>query len=134
MRAKMRETGALLGGEFTGHLFFKDRWFGFDDAVYAAARVAELLALDPRPASEVFAELPRSPSTPEFHLPLAEGQSRELMRALIARVLTEALPYIRRFSGKTMVIKYGGNAMVDDILKDLKRFRPRHRADEAGRA
>jgi len=84
MRAKMLESGALLGGEFSGHLFIKERWFGFDDAVYAAARVLELLALEPRPASELFAELPSSPSTPEYHLVLEEGQSRELMRALDA--------------------------------------------------
>jgi len=82
MRAKMIETGALLGGEFSGHLFVKERWFGFDDAVYAAARVLEIMALEPRSASELFGELPSSPSTPEYHLPLAEGQSRELMRAL----------------------------------------------------
>jgi phosphomannomutase/phosphoglucomutase len=84
MRAKMLETGALLGGEFSGHVFIKDRWYGFDDAIYAAVRVLELLALDSRPASEVFAELPSSPSTPEYHLMLAEGQSRNLMRALDA--------------------------------------------------
>ena len=84
MRAKMLETGALLGGEFSGHIFIKDRWFGFDDAVYAAARLLELLALDARPAAEVFAELPSSPATPEYHLMLAEGQSRNLMRALDA--------------------------------------------------
>ncbi len=84
MRAKMLETGALLGGEFSGHMFIKDRWYGFDDAIYAAARLLELLALDARPAAEVFAELPSSPATPEYHLMLAEGQSRNLMRALDA--------------------------------------------------
>ena len=84
MRAKMLETGALLGGEFSGHLFIKERWYGFDDAVYGAARILEILALDPRGASEVFAELPSSPATPEYHLMLREGQSRELMRALDA--------------------------------------------------
>ena len=84
MRAKMVETGALLGGEFTGHLFIKERWFGFDDAVYAAVRVLELLALEPGGANELFAALPSSPSTPEYHLMLEEGQSRELMRALDA--------------------------------------------------
>jgi len=82
MRAKMLETGALLGGEFSGHLFIKERWFGFDDAVYAAARVLELLAFESRDASEVFADLPTSPSTPEYRLMLEEGQSAELMRAL----------------------------------------------------
>ena len=84
MRAKMQDTGALLGGEFSGHLFIKDRWYGFDDAIYAAVRVLELLALDPRPSSEIFAELPHSPSSPEYHLVLAEGQNRDLMRALDA--------------------------------------------------
>ncbi|MGB5253982.1 MAG: phosphomannomutase/phosphoglucomutase, partial [Sedimenticolaceae bacterium] len=84
MRAKMLETGALLGGEFSGHLFIKERWFGFDDAVYAAARVMEIVALEARSASELFAELPSSPATPEYQLLLEEGQSRELMRALDA--------------------------------------------------
>lgn len=82
MRAKMLETGALLGGEFSGHLFIKERWFGFDDGVYAAARLLELLAFESRPSSEIFAELPSSPSTPEYHLMLEEGQSANLMRAL----------------------------------------------------
>jgi phosphomannomutase/phosphoglucomutase len=84
MRAKMLETGALLGGEFSGHLFIKERWFGFDDAIYAAARVLEIMALEPRTANELFAELPSSPSTPEYQLILEEGQSRDLMRALDA--------------------------------------------------
>lgn len=84
MRAKMLETGALLGGEFSGHLYVKERWYAFDDAIYAAARVLEILALDPRPSSELFAELPSSPSTPEYQLMLEEGQSRELMRAVDA--------------------------------------------------
>ncbi|MCB1802474.1 MAG: phosphomannomutase/phosphoglucomutase [Gammaproteobacteria bacterium] len=84
MRAKMLETGALLGGEFSGHLFIKERWFGFDDAIYAAVRVLEILALEPRPASAVFEELPTSPATPEYQLMLEEGQSREIMRALDA--------------------------------------------------
>ena len=84
MRAKMLETGALLGGEFSGHLFIKERWFGFDDAIYAAARVMEIVALEARSTSELFAELPSSPATPEYQLLLEEGQSRELMRALDA--------------------------------------------------
>lgn len=84
MRAKMLETGALLGGEFSGHLFIKERWFGFDDAIYAAVRVLEILALEPRSASAVFEELPTSPATPEYQLMLEEGQSREIMRALDA--------------------------------------------------
>lgn len=84
MRAKMLETGALLGGEFSGHLFIKERWYGFDDAVYAAARVLEILALDSRPSDALFAEIPDSPSSPEYQLMLEEGQSADLMRALDA--------------------------------------------------
>lgn len=84
MRAKMLETGALLGGEFSGHLYIKERWFGFDDAIYAAARVLEIMAIEPRTANELFADLPSSPSTPEYQLKLEEGQSKDLMRALDA--------------------------------------------------
>lgn len=89
MRAKMLETGALLGGEFTGHLFIKERWYGFDDAVYAAARIVEIVALESRPSSEVFAEIPQSPATPEYRLMLDEGQSRELMLAVDAHKVFE---------------------------------------------
>jgi phosphomannomutase/phosphoglucomutase len=84
MRSKMLETGALLGGEFSGHLFIKERWYGFDDAIYATARILEILALEARPAEALFAEIPDSPATPEYSLMLGEGQSAELMRALDA--------------------------------------------------
>ena len=84
MRAKMLETGALLGGEFSGHLFIKERWYGFDDATYAAVRIVEILALESRRASEMFGELPSSPATPEYQLMLEEGRSHEIMRALDA--------------------------------------------------
>ncbi len=82
MKAKMRETGALLGGEFSGHIFFKERWYGFDDAIYAGARLLEVLASDSRPPAELFDELPTSLSTPELRVGLAEGASFLLMRRL----------------------------------------------------
>jgi phosphomannomutase/phosphoglucomutase len=82
MKAKMRETGALLGGEFSGHIFFKERWYGFDDAVYAATRLLEVLASDSRAPFELFEELPNSVSTPELRVGLAEGASFLLMRRL----------------------------------------------------
>ncbi len=62
------EPRAQLAGELSGHLFFKDRWYGFDDAFYAAARLLELLARDERPSAEVFADLPEAVGTPELHL------------------------------------------------------------------
>lgn len=85
MREKMRETGALIGGEFAGHFYIKERWYGSDDALYVAARLLEVLADDPRPVHEQVAELPHTPATPEYQLPLAEGESGGLMQAIVAR-------------------------------------------------
>jgi phosphomannomutase/phosphoglucomutase len=75
MKAKMRETDAQLGGEMSGHFFFAERWYGFDDGIYAAARLLEILASDVegRTATQMFATLPNSVSTPELKVPMAEG-------------------------------------------------------------
>jgi phosphomannomutase/phosphoglucomutase len=82
MKAKLRETGAALAGEMTGHIFFNDRWFGFDDALYTAARLLEILAADERVSSEVFADFPDSINTPELNIDLAEGENFTLMEQL----------------------------------------------------
>ena len=82
LKAKMKETHALLAGEFSGHIIFSERWYGFDDGMYAGARLLEILALDYRTSQEVFAELPESLATPEYVVPLQEGQPRELMKKL----------------------------------------------------
>ncbi|MGF1614456.1 MAG: phosphomannomutase/phosphoglucomutase [Gammaproteobacteria bacterium] len=84
IRNKMQETGALLAGELTGHLFFGDRWYGFDDAFYAGARLLELLIASHEAPHEVFSKLPQSHSTPELRIDLAEGNQVELMSRLIA--------------------------------------------------
>ena len=84
MQAKMRETRSQLAGEMNGHIYFKDRWYGFDDGIYAGARLLELLSLDPRSSAEVFAELPDDVATPELLLPLKEGESSTLMRKIEA--------------------------------------------------
>ena len=68
LKAKMRETGALLGGEMSGHMFFADRYFGYDDAIYAGARMIEVVARDGRKLSELFADLPEAFSTPEIRV------------------------------------------------------------------
>jgi phosphomannomutase/phosphoglucomutase len=83
IKAKMKETGALLAGEMSGHIFFKERWFGFDDALYAAARLLEILANDARNSSELFASLPESMSTPELNVPMAEGEPAVFMEKLL---------------------------------------------------
>ena len=83
IKAKMKETGALLAGEMSGHIFFKERWFGFDDALYSAARLLEILAKDVRSSSDVFAELPDSLNTPELNVPMAEGEPNVFMEKLL---------------------------------------------------
>ncbi|HLD14848.1 MAG TPA: phosphomannomutase/phosphoglucomutase [Burkholderiales bacterium] len=85
IKAKLKESGAALAGEMSGHIFFKERWYGFDDALYTAARLLELLARDPRPPHEVFASLPNTVNTPELHLKLAEGEHYALVKELAAR-------------------------------------------------
>lgn len=72
VKAKLRETGALLAGEMSGHTFFKERWFGFDDGMYTAARLLEILSKTENTSSEIFAEIPNSVNTPELKLPIAE--------------------------------------------------------------
>jgi phosphomannomutase/phosphoglucomutase len=98
IKAKLRETGAPLGGEMSGHIFFKDRWYGFDDGLYAAARVLEILTRHPDP-SAVLNALPQSISTPELHLPMAEGESHALLERLRAQA---------RFPGSEQVILIDG--------------------------
>ena len=68
IKAKMKETGALLAGEMSGHMFFADRYFGYDDAIYASLRLLELLAQVGRPLSTLLADLPKSVSTPELRV------------------------------------------------------------------
>ena len=84
IKAKMKETGALLAGEMSGHIFFQERWYGFDDALYSAARLLEILANDHRTSSSVFAMLPDSVNTPELQVPMAEGEPHPYMDRLLA--------------------------------------------------
>lgn len=69
IKAKMRETEAELAGEMSGHFFFKERWFGFDDGIYSAARLLEILAAREEDVDTVFAEIPEGISTPELKIP-----------------------------------------------------------------
>jgi phosphomannomutase/phosphoglucomutase len=82
MKAKLQETGAALAGEMSGHIFFNDRWFGFDDALYTAARLIEILSEDSRTSTEVFAALPDSINTPELNVMLKEGENFEFVEKL----------------------------------------------------
>ena len=81
LKAKMRETGALLAGEMSGHIFFKERWYGFDDGLYAGARLLEILSRHPD-ASAVLHALPDSVSTPELQIHMLEGEAHRVIDQL----------------------------------------------------
>jgi phosphomannomutase/phosphoglucomutase len=98
VKAKLRETGAPLAGEMSGHVFFKDRWYGFDDGLYTGARLLEILARVEDP-SALLNSLPNSHSTPELQLKLEEGENFEL----IARLQKSA-----QFTGADDVVKIDG--------------------------
>ena len=82
VKAKMRETGALLAGECSGHIFFKERWYGFDDALYTAARLLEILSADTRKSVEIFNALPNSEVTPEINVPVADDRKFDFIKRL----------------------------------------------------
>ena len=98
VKAKMRETGAPLGGEMSGHVFFKDRWYGFDDGLYAGARLLELMSRESDP-SAVLNALPQSVSTPELQLKLKEGENF---------VLIDQLQKEAKFPGAEQIITIDG--------------------------
>ncbi len=83
VKAKLKETGAPLAGEMSGHTFFKERWYGFDDALYVGARLLEIVSRESDPSAALNA-LPDSPSTPELNWKLAEGEPHALMARLQA--------------------------------------------------
>src|SRR5689334_16620167 len=83
IKAKLKETGAPLAGEMSGHTFFKERWYGFDDALYGGARLLEILSKEKDPSAALKA-LPNAPSTPEIHWHLDEGEPHALVEKLQA--------------------------------------------------
>ncbi|MHB8622582.1 MAG: phosphomannomutase/phosphoglucomutase [Sulfuricaulis sp.] len=85
IKAKLKESGALLAGEMSGHIFFKERWYGFDDGLYTAGRLLELLSRDTRPTQDIFSSLPNTVNTPELNLTLAEGEHYSLIKELVKR-------------------------------------------------
>ncbi|MDP6028520.1 MAG: phosphomannomutase/phosphoglucomutase, partial [Arenicellales bacterium] len=85
IKGKIRETGAALGGEMSGHLFFGERWYGFDDAIYAAARLCELLSRRSESPSEVFSQIPDTVNTPELRLEMNEEEHHQLIFELVAQ-------------------------------------------------
>ncbi|MFT4562202.1 MAG: phosphomannomutase/phosphoglucomutase [Gammaproteobacteria bacterium] len=105
IKTTMEETGALLGGEMSGHIFFKERWYGFDDALYSAARLLEILVNAQDSPDEVFAALPGGIVTPELRLDMPEEQHADFMQ----KILEEA-----NFSGAEITTIDGLRVDFDD--------------------
>lgn len=98
IKLKMKETGAPIAGEMSGHIFFKERWYGFDDALYCGARLLEIVSKDVDANAQLKA-LPNSISTPELHWHLKEGEPHTLVAQLQANA---------KFEGATEVITIDG--------------------------
>jgi phosphomannomutase len=92
IKAKLKETGAPFAGEMSGHLFFGERWYGFDDAMYTAARLLEILSRSKNPSAELDA-LPTSFNTPELNVPCAEGEHHLVVAELLKRVANGQLKF-----------------------------------------
>jgi phosphomannomutase / phosphoglucomutase len=94
IKTKMKESGAPLAGEMSGHIFFKERWYGFDDALYAAARLLEILLKEKSTPTAVFAQLPSGIATPELRLAMPEQEHAPFMEALIKKASFEGAEII----------------------------------------
>ena len=82
IKSKMTQTGALLGGEFSGHICFRDKWYGYDDALYSAARLLDILDRSNKSAHELFSEFPTRYCTPEIKIETTESKKFEIIEAL----------------------------------------------------
>ena len=82
IKQKMKETGALLGGEMSGHIFFADKFFGFDDAIYSSLRLLEIMGKSDRPLSEYLSDVPKTYSTPEIRIDCPDNVKFEIVRTL----------------------------------------------------
>lgn len=149
-KAKLKETGAPLAGELSGHIFFAERWYGFDDAMYTAGRMLEILSRSADP-SAVLKGLPNSFNTPEINVPCAEGEHHEVVKKLKEVVTAADLPGVleintidgMRFeyadgfglirpsnTTPVLVLRFEGHTpealerIQHDVLAQLKRVKP----------
>jgi phosphomannomutase/phosphoglucomutase len=83
IKSKMKEEGALLAGEMSGHLFFSERYFGYDDAIYAGARLLEILSKTERSLKELLADIPRMVNTPEIRMDCPDDKKFQVVAELV---------------------------------------------------
>jgi phosphomannomutase len=89
IKSKMKETGAPLAGEMSGHIFFKHRWYGFDDALYAAVRLIEAVAKSGKSLTQLMDDMPKSTSTPELRFPVDGARKFAVVEEVLARLSAE---------------------------------------------
>ena len=110
IKMKMKEINAALAGEMSGHTFFNDRWYGFDDALYAAARLIEILSAHKDP-SLILESLPKGFSTPELNIALDEGQQHSLIKTLQDQAIFPRAQSINKIDGLRVEYEYGFGLM-----------------------
>ncbi|MFM1805871.1 MAG: hypothetical protein RL212_130, partial [Pseudomonadota bacterium] len=98
VKAKLKETGAPLAGEMSGHIFFKDRWYGFDDGLYTGARLLEILS-SARDPNATLNNLPNATCTPELQMPCAEGEAFTLLEKIKANAKFPSAESINTIDG-----------------------------------
>lgn len=154
IKAKMREVNSPLGGEMSGHIFFKERWFGFDDGTYAGARLLEILSREGDP-SAVLDALPTSHSTPELNVQCAEGEPHRLVAQLVSEAKFAAPAEVSTIDGlrvdwpdgfglirasnttPVLVLRFEGHTpdalhrIEGEMLKLLERVKPGAKIGEA---
>ena len=110
IKSKMKESEAILAGEMSGHIFFNDRWYGFDDGIYAGARLIEILSHFNNP-SEVLEALPKGVSTPELNIKLKEGEQHEIIKTLQNTAKFENANEIVKIDGLRVEYEHGFGLM-----------------------
>jgi phosphomannomutase / phosphoglucomutase len=136
IKAKMRETGAVLAGEMSGHIFFADRFFGFDDAIYAGARLLEILSHTEKPLSKFLSDLPPVFNTPEIRIDCPDEYKFEVVRQLTeefkstnevieidgARILFEKGWGLVRASNTEAILVLRFEADSQEILEEIQNY------------
>jgi phosphomannomutase len=107
IKAKMRETGALLAGELSGHLFFSDDWYGFDDALYSSVRLASFLTNQNKSLSDLLDDLPKTFSSPEIRISCSRDRAFEILETLSRELALEPSLEIKTIDGLRVKSEYG---------------------------
>lgn len=148
IKQKMKETGALLGGEMSGHVFFADKFFGYDDAVYASLRLLEVMCKDERPVSDFLKDIPKMYSTPEIRLDCPDAVKFDVVKRLteyyreryqvididgVRVVMNDGWGLVRPSNtGPILVLRFEAespeamNRIQDMVMKDLERMMKEH--------